>query len=94
MATPKTEQQSAINTNLATPKIPIVVNENARNKWGSARGYKVQVNRVIHELMPESEPWKKSLGEWRKGKGGVMEGGYPDKISGKGRGGGVQRVPG
>jgi len=59
---PETEQESAIKPNLASPKIPIVVNENAKNKWGSPRGYKVQVNRIIHELMPESEPWKQSLG--------------------------------
>jgi Cu2+-containing amine oxidase len=67
VSTAEKEDDTAIVSNYATPKLPVVVNENAKNKWGSPRGYKIQVNRVAHELMPEQAPYKKAMGEsWRR----------------------------
>lgn len=62
--TPETELATAILPNYDTPKIPVVVNEAATNKWGAPRGYKVLVNRPQRELMPADAPYKRSLGGW------------------------------
>jgi len=60
--TAEKEDDTGIVSNYARPKLPVIVNENAKNKWGSPRGYKIQVNRVAHELMPEQAPYKQSMG--------------------------------
>lgn len=62
-----TESDAAIVSNFATPKLPVIINEASKNKYGSPRGYKVQVNRPVWELMPEDGGYKKALGElWQR----------------------------
>lgn len=37
----ETEEESAFVSKMFEPKMPVVINEQERNKWGSPRGYKV-----------------------------------------------------
>lgn len=57
-----TESECAYATNMMTPKIPVVINENRKNIYGSARGYKVQLNRPLLNLEPAGYPRSKALG--------------------------------
>lgn len=57
------ENECAYATSMSTPKIPVVINEYAKNTFGSARGYKVQLNRPLLNLAPEQYPRNKGLGK-------------------------------
>lgn len=57
------EQECVYATDMRTPKIPVVINENQKNVFGSARGYKVQLNRPLLNLEPEGYDRSKALGE-------------------------------
>lgn len=58
------EEDAAYATDMRTPKIPVVVNENARNQYGSPRGYKIQLNRPLLNLEPSGYERSKALGRW------------------------------
>lgn len=58
------ENDTAVKFNMAVPKMPVFVNENApngKNKWGSLRGYRFQPLRPMHNLIPD-EGWGGGLG--------------------------------
>lgn len=59
------ENEASYATTMTSPKIPVVVNEGVRNSYGSMRGYKVQLNRPLLNLAPESDERNKGLGELR-----------------------------
>lgn len=61
--TAEKEEDAAYAVNMATPKIPVVVNEGQRNLYGSPRGYKVQLNRPLLNMEPEGYARSKALGE-------------------------------
>lgn len=58
------EEDAAYATDMRTPKIPVVVNENSRNQYGSPRGYKIQLNRPLLNLEPAGYSRSKALGEY------------------------------
>jgi hypothetical protein len=57
------EEDAAYATDMRTPKIPVVINENSRNLYGAPRGYKVQLNRPLLNLEPSGYDRSKALGE-------------------------------
>jgi Cu2+-containing amine oxidase len=57
------EEDAAYAMDLRTPKIPVVVNENEKNQYGSPRGYKIQLNRPLLNLEPAGYERSKGLGE-------------------------------
>jgi hypothetical protein len=59
----ETEDEAAYQTMMLEPKIPVVINENKLNGFGSARGYKVQLNRPLLNLEPPGYARSKALGE-------------------------------
>jgi hypothetical protein len=61
------EEDAAYATDMQTPKIPVVINENQRNIYGTPRGYKVQLNRPLLNLEPSGYDRSKALGEFRSG---------------------------
>ena len=63
VVTPETEDGTAVLMDNAAPASIAVVNEARRNKWGAPRGYKLHVNRVAHQLLPDSFAWSKAMGE-------------------------------
>jgi hypothetical protein len=40
------EDESGYISKMFEPKMPVIINENKRNKWGSPRGYKVRMIRA------------------------------------------------
>lgn len=56
------EEDAAYATDMQTPKIPVVINENQRNLYGTPRGYKVQLNRPLLNLEPSGYDRSKALG--------------------------------
>lgn len=56
------EEDAAYEVDMRTPKIPVVINENVRNTYGSPRGYKVQLNRPLLNLEPAGYKRSKALG--------------------------------
>eukprot|EP00879_Flechtneria_rotunda_P031811 GHRR01034796.1.p1 GENE.GHRR01034796.1~~GHRR01034796.1.p1 ORF type:complete len:100 (+),score=24.71 GHRR01034796.1:2-301(+) len=59
----ETETEAAYATTMTTPKIPVIINENSRNMYGSYRGYRVQLNRPLLNLEPEGYDRSKALGK-------------------------------
>jgi Cu2+-containing amine oxidase len=57
------EEDAAYAVDMMTPKIPVVVNENVRNQYGSPRGFKIQLNRPLLNLEPAGYARSKALGE-------------------------------
>jgi hypothetical protein len=46
----ETEEESAFVSKMFEPKMPVVINEQERNKWGSPRGYKVCCGVLEHMI--------------------------------------------
>lgn len=61
------EEEATMTVDLAKPKYAAIINENAKNKWGSPKGYKVQLSRPAHNLLPDSFSWNKGLGRQAAG---------------------------
>lgn len=57
------EEDAAYAVDMRTPKIPVIINENSKNAYGSPRGYKVQLNRPLLNLEPAGYDRSKALGE-------------------------------
>eukprot|EP00882_Tetradesmus_deserticola_P006545 GHRQ01006887.1.p1 GENE.GHRQ01006887.1~~GHRQ01006887.1.p1 ORF type:complete len:732 (+),score=281.45 GHRQ01006887.1:152-2347(+) len=58
----ETEEEAAYQAMMLTPKVPVVINENKKNGYGSPRGYKVQLNRPLLNLEPPGYARSKALG--------------------------------
>uniref|UniRef100_A0A383WJJ4 Amine oxidase n=1 Tax=Tetradesmus obliquus TaxID=3088 RepID=A0A383WJJ4_TETOB len=58
----ETENEAAYQTMMLEPKLPVVINENKLNGFGSPRGYKVQLNRPLLNLEPPGYARSKALG--------------------------------
>lgn len=72
------EDDTAVKFSESAPKMPIFVNERARdgrNKWGSLRGYRMMPTRVMHNLLPENEGYGAGLGARRLRAGRVSHAG-------------------
>jgi hypothetical protein len=59
----ETEDEAAYQTMMLEPKLPVIINENKLNGFGSPRGYKVQLNRPLLNLEPPGYARSKALGE-------------------------------
>jgi hypothetical protein len=59
----ETEDEAAYRSMMLEPKLPVIINENKLNGFGSPRGYKVQLNRPLLNLEPPGYARSKALGE-------------------------------
>ena len=51
--TKKTEKQALLNYNFDHPKYLVVHNENAKNKYGNPRGYRLQLDSMVKQKYPD-----------------------------------------
>eukprot|EP00775_Hariotina_reticulata_P012327 gene12327-12462_t len=58
----ETENDAAYVTSMTTPKLPVVINENVKNAFGTPRGYKVQLHKPLLNLEPAGYARSKALG--------------------------------
>lgn len=56
------ENEATMLTDLSKPAFAVIINEAAKNKWGSPKGYKVLLSRPAHNLYTDSFAWNKGIG--------------------------------